>query len=145
MDINNNTAENSTADELARFRKDDLEFRTITTILSKLGSRDDRKEEKKRDLAPSVTRHLKLVASVSAMLVMNHEVIAIMPKRSAAGFTLFIGLQPNTATETNDSEDHDDHDHEDESPGLHFITKNLRVKDKSVCPNLPAGPFPIVY
>lgn len=127
MDINNNPAENSVADELARFREDDLEFRTITTILSKLGSRDDREEEK-RVLAPSLTRDLKLLASVSAMLVMNHEVIAIMPKRSAAGLTLFIGLQPNTATETDDSEDHDNH--QDESPGLHFTTGDPGVRDE---------------
>lgn len=130
MGLDNNPAKDSAADEFTRFREDDLEFRTITTILSKLGSRDDRKEEK-RVLAPSITRHLKLLASVSAMLVMNHEVIAIMPKRSAAGLTLFIGPQPNTATETNDSEDHDDHDdHEDGGPGLHFITKNPRVNDQ---------------
>lgn len=131
MDININPAENSAAGELAKFREDDLEFRTITTILSKLRARDDREEER-RVLAPSLTRHLKLLASVSAMLVMDHEVIAIMPKRSAAGLTLFIGPQPGTATEMNDSEDHDDHDHEDESPGLHFITKDPRDEGKFV-------------
>lgn len=126
MTVDNNSQNSSAADQLTRFRQDDLEFRTITTILSKLGARDDHEEEK-TVLAPSITRHLKLLASVSAMLVMNYETIAIIPKRSAAGLTLFIG-HPNPAAEPEHPEDHDDA--HGESASVHFITKNPRVEDK---------------
>lgn len=126
MNVDNYPQISSAADKLTSFRKDDLEFRTITTILSKLGVRDDHEEEK-TVLAPSIERHMKLLASVSAMLVMNHEVIAIMPKRSTAGLTLFIGPQP-PAAETQHPEDYDDD--EDESTSVHFITKNPRKDDE---------------
>lgn len=128
MDVDNDPqCSHSAADQLTRFRKDDLEFRTLTTILSKLRARDDRGEEK-TVLAPSIAKHWKLLASVSAMLVMNHEVIAIMPKRSAAGLTLFIGLQPNPTEETEHGDDLDD-DH-GESASVRFITRNPRVDDR---------------
>lgn len=112
----------SSSDEMAKFRRDDLEFRTITTLLSKLGSRDDRKE-KKSVLSPSKARHMKQLASVSAMLAVDHhEEIAILPKRSATVLTLFISAQSKPTTET---ENHEDHNHDDdESTPLHFITKN---------------------
>lgn len=127
MDVDNEPQySHPAADQLTRFRKDDLEFRTLTTILSKLRARDDREEEK-TVLAPSIAKHLKLLASVSAMLVMNHEVIAIIPKRSAAGLTLFIGLQPNSTEETEHADDFDD-DH-GESASVRFITKNPKVDD----------------
>ncbi|KAL0634869.1 hypothetical protein Q9L58_006229 [Maublancomyces gigas] len=81
------------AESSDKFREDDLEFRTITTLLYLLGSHNQRGS----DTSPvrrRTDRYLKLLPSVPSMLVMNREVIAIMPKRSATGLTLFICPEP---------------------------------------------------
>lgn len=110
-----------------RFREDDLEFRTVTTMLYILGSRDELGPDT-NSVAPRMERHLKLLASVSAMLVMNHEVIAIMPKRSVAGLTLFIGPEPNPDTDGVDVvEDEGD---DDAFSSLHLVTKNPRNNER---------------
>lgn len=110
------------AESSDKFRKDDLEFRTITTLLYLLDTHD----EQSPDITPisrRMDRHLKLLASVSAMLVMNHEVIAIMPKRSAAGLTLFIGPEP-----VPDVADGDGSEYPFDS--VHVVTKNPRNKEQ---------------
>lgn len=84
------------AESRYKFREDDLEFRTVTTLLYLHGSHDEH-DEQRPDTSPvnrRANKHFKLLASVSSMLVMNYEVIALMPKRSATGLTQFIGLEP---------------------------------------------------
>lgn len=109
------------AESSDKFRQDDLEFRTITTLLQLLDTHD----EQGPDITPGshrVDKHLKLLASVSAMLVMNHEIIAIVPKRSAAGLTLFISPEPLP-----DVADGDGNEYPFDS--LHLVTKNPRNKE----------------
>lgn len=105
----------------SRFREDDLEFRTLTTILSLLNSHDEQ-EPDSNSPTPQMQRHLKLLASVSAMLVMNHEVIAIMPKRSATGLTLFIGPEPNPDPDIDVDDESED---ANETPSaLHLVAES---------------------
>lgn len=111
-----------------RFREDDLKFRTITTLLYILGCHDEQEPER-NPLAPRMQRHLKLLASVSAMLVMNHEVIAIMSKRCATGLTLFIVLEPNPDPETVDVGEVEDPNAHHPCSSLHLVTKNPRDKE----------------
>lgn len=106
------------AESRDKFREDDLEFRTITTLLYLLDTHD----EQRPDITPvsrRMDKDLKLLASVSSLLVMNHEIIAIMPKRSAAGLTLFIGPEP-----VPDMADSDGNEYPFDS--LHLVTKNPR-------------------
>lgn len=106
------------AESSDKFREDDLEFRTVTTLLYLLDSHDEQSADTS-PISPRMDRHLKLLASVSSMLVMNHEVIAIMPKRTSAGLTLFIGPEPVPDVAENQSEDYP-------FDSLHLVTKNPR-------------------
>lgn len=111
--------ETETSDQ---FREDDLEFRTITTLLHMLKSHDEQRAES-NEVAPHVRKHLKLLTSVSAMLVMNHEVIAMIPKHSATGLTLFIGTEPTNCDPGFDNF---------ALPSLHLLAKNPRDNDSLV-------------
>lgn len=115
------------AESSARFREDDLEFRTLTTLLYILDSHDEQVPDTS-SVTPRMDRHLKLLASVSAMLVMNHEVIAIMPKRSGAGLTLFIGPEPIPDMGGMSVEDVEENHYPFSS--LHLVTKNPRNNEE---------------
>lgn len=118
----------SFTESILRFREDDLEFRTITTLLYILGCRDEQEPER-NPLAPRLQRHLKLLASVSSMLVMNHEVIAIVSKRCTTGLTLFIVPEPNPDPDTVDVDEVEDPNAHHLCSSLHLVIKNPRVKE----------------
>lgn len=71
------------------FEKHDLEFRTITSLLHKLNLHDKITLDSFR-VSQKQRPYLKLLAALSSLLVCEHEVLAIMPKRSAHGTTLFV-------------------------------------------------------
>lgn len=73
--------------------------------------------------------HLKLLTSVSAMLVMNHEVIAIMPKRSATGLTFFISPEPNLDNGADKLGEVDNLNTDHPISSLHLVTKNPRNQE----------------
>lgn len=74
------------------FKKDDLEFRAITTLLHTLRSCEPINVHDFQ-----VSRHerpcLKLLAALSCLLVRDHEIVTIMLKRSAQGATVFVGSE----------------------------------------------------
>lgn len=81
------------------FERDDLEFRTITTLLHLLSTRDRitvDNFEVSRGHRPS----LKLLTALSSLLVRNNEVVAVMAKRSVRGTTLLVGVAAETPTVT---------------------------------------------
>lgn len=75
--------------EAELFSKDDLEFRTITTLLHRLGT-SERIDLDNFHVPTSQRSDLKLLAALSALLVRNAEIIAVMPERSVLGTTLFV-------------------------------------------------------
>lgn len=76
--------------EAELFSKDDLEFRTITTLLHRLGM-SERIDLDNFHVPTPQRSDLKLLAALSALLVRNAEIIAVMPKRSVLGTTIFVG------------------------------------------------------
>lgn len=71
------------------FENDDLEFRTITTILHALDLHDKITLENFQ-ANPDQRRRLKVVTALSSLLVRDCEVLAVLPKRSVAGTTLYL-------------------------------------------------------
>lgn len=67
----------------------DLEFRTITTLLHILGIGERIDLDDFRVSMPQ-RAHLKLLSALSSLLVRHTEIIAVMPKRSVFGTTLFV-------------------------------------------------------
>lgn len=82
----------SSACDAELFDKDDLEFRTITTILHALGSREKIILENFH-VSRKQRPHLKILSALSSLLVRDHEILAILPKRSAAAITVFVGSE----------------------------------------------------
>lgn len=86
------------------FKKDDLEFRTITTLLNILGSGGrvtlDNFE------VPQRHRHrLKLLVALSSLLIRDHETVAVMAKSNVSGATVvqaFTTLLSNALRDGND-------------------------------------------
>lgn len=79
-----------TGPEYDAFVRDDMEFRTITTLLHALESRE---KVTLRDFAvtPKLKPYLKILSALSSLLVRDHEIVAILPKRSSRGIALLIG------------------------------------------------------
>lgn len=67
----------------------DLEFRTITTLLHALDSRENITLENFQ-VQPYQQPCLKLLSALSSLLVRDHETLAILPRRSVAGTTVFL-------------------------------------------------------
>lgn len=76
--------------EYDTFVQDDLEFRTITTILSALECHD-KITLRNFEVVPKLKPYLKILSALSSLLVRDHETIAILPKHSQRGITLLIG------------------------------------------------------
>lgn len=72
------------------FVQDDLEFRTITTILNALECRD-KITLRNFEVVPKLKPHLKILSALSSLLVRDHETVAILPKHSQRGITMLIG------------------------------------------------------
>lgn len=107
----------------SRLREDDLEFCALTTILNLVNFHNEQESDNNSSTLRMQWR-FKLLASGSAILVMDHEVIAIMPKRSATRLILFIGPEPNPDRDT-DIDDESKVDNETLS-AQHLVTKNPR-------------------
>lgn len=70
------------------FVEDDLEFRTITTLLHLVGSRE-KVQLQNFTVSPQQRPYLKFLTGFSSLLVRNCEILAILPKRSGHGGTEF--------------------------------------------------------
>lgn len=74
------------------FGKDDQEFCTITTLLHKIPSHD-RVTLDNLYVSRQQRPLLKLLSALSTLLVRNHEILAVMLKRSVRGTTVFVGSE----------------------------------------------------
>lgn len=106
--------------EAKLFIQDDLEFRTITTLLHLLGI-SERIDLDSFHVSGPERSHLKLLTALSALLVRHTETIAIMPKRSVLGTTLFVGSAVETMTRQ--------YFPDDESTSPNIITRNPEMND----------------
>lgn len=78
--------------EAELFERDDMEFRTITTLLNILSSRE-RITVENFYVSRGQRPHLKLLAALASVLVRDHEILTIISKRSGRGPTVYIGLE----------------------------------------------------
>lgn len=118
------------------FEQDDLEFRTITTLLHTLGSRE-RITVENFQLSHQQRPRLKLLSALSSLLVRDHEILAVMPKRSARGMTLFVGSEGAEAAHPDIRDDESTSSWSSSSSHENFITRNPRYSD-------PAGPVELL-
>lgn len=81
------------------FKKHDLEFRTVITLLNMLGS-SGRISLNKFEVPLRHRHHLKLLVALSSLLVREHEIVAVIAKRNASGTTFVLGCNSNE-TDTN--------------------------------------------
>lgn len=88
--------------EAELFQKDDLEFRTITILLHALGSREKITLENFR-VQTNQRSHLKPLSALSSLLVRDHETIAVLLRRSAAGITVFLSSEEEVDISNNSS------------------------------------------
>lgn len=80
--------------EAISFEQDDLEFRTITTILHALDTHEKITLENFH-VKPNQRSSLKLLSALSSLLVRDHEILAILPRRSSQGTTVFVSSDEN--------------------------------------------------
>ncbi|KAL0630892.1 hypothetical protein Q9L58_010256 [Maublancomyces gigas] len=80
------------------FRKDDLEFRTITTVLNFLES-SGRFTSENLVVPQQHRRHLKLVVALSSLLAREHDIVAILTKRNEFGTTFVLGSNSREAAD----------------------------------------------
>lgn len=80
----------TSTDAAASFVKDDLEFRTVTTLLSILKSSGQISLDN-FGVPQHHRRHLKLLVSLSSLLVREHEIVAVMAKKTVSGTTFVLG------------------------------------------------------
>lgn len=81
--------------EAKSFEEDDLEFRTITSLLHALDTREKITLENFQ-VKPNQRSSLKLLSALSSLLVRNHEILAVLPRRSVVGTTVFVSSVDNT-------------------------------------------------
>lgn len=81
-------------EEAKSFERDDLEFRTITTILHALNTHEKIMLENFH-VKSSQRSSLKLLSALSSLLVRDHEILAILPRRSAQGTMVFVSSDEN--------------------------------------------------
>lgn len=129
--------------EAGMFEKDDLEFRTITTLLNILGTRE-RITLDNFQVSSDQRPRLKLLAALSSLLVRDHEIVAVMPKRSGRGSTLFVGAAAETPSEAAFRDDEPTPSLESSASSAsstsshhNYITRNPRYKD-------PVGPVELL-
>lgn len=77
--------------EYESFVQDDLEFRTITTILHALQYRDT-VTVRNFGVVPKSRPFLKILPALSSLIARNQEIIAILPKHLQRGVALLIGF-----------------------------------------------------
>lgn len=82
----------SSETEKQLFIEDDLEFRTVTTLLALLESRENVTLDN-FEVTDKLRPYLKMLTGFSSLLVRHHEILAILPKRSARGTELFLSAQ----------------------------------------------------
>lgn len=114
----------------AAFERDDMEFRTITTLLHILSSRERLSVENfevSRELRP----RLKLLAALSSLLVRDHEILAIIPKRSSRGTTVYVGSEEEPDFRDNESTKSTSSTTSASSVQESFITRNPRFGDQT--------------
>lgn len=75
--------------EAKAFEKDDMEFRTITTILHALDTHEKITLDNFQ-VQPNQRSSLKLLSALSSLLVRDRENVAILPRCSVQGTTLFV-------------------------------------------------------
>lgn len=79
-----------TSAEYDAFVRDDMEFRTITTLLHAINCRE-KVTVHDFEVVPKLKPYLKILSALSSLLVRDHEIVAILPKRSRRGLALLIG------------------------------------------------------
>lgn len=112
------------------FTADDLEFRTITTLLNALECRE-KITLQNFEVFPKMKPYLKILSALSSLLVRDHEIVAILPKRSGSGVALLVGSDASPF------------DHQDDFPSpppspsqlpgsnlRHYVTRNPRFGDR---------------
>lgn len=110
-----------------------MEFRTITTLLNVLDCRE-KVTLHDFEVVPKLKPYLKILSALSSLLVRNHEIVAILPKRSRRGIALLIGSDASPLNNV------DDYPSPPPSPSLseedtlaHYITQNPRHGDAMGC------------
>lgn len=122
--------------EAELFEKDDLEFRTITTLLRTLGARD-RVTVDNFQVSSQQRPSLKSLTALSSLLVRDCEIIAVMPKRSVRGTTIIVGSTAENSTEKA-FWDHESNSSSRSSSSIEsFITRNPEYLD-------PVGPVALL-
>lgn len=112
--------------ELDSFVQDDHEFRTITTLLNALESRE-KVTLQNFEVVPKLKPYLKILSALSSLLVRDHEVVAILPKRSESGVMLLIGSDESPFQQEDDPSSPPSSP--SSSPGRrlrHYVTQNPR-------------------
>lgn len=110
------------------FAKDDLEFRTITTLLNLLAIREPIDLDNFHVSRPQ-RPHLKLLTALSSLLVRRAEVITVMPKRSVLGTTIFVGSEVADTTEKDFRDDESTSSGKSTTPHDNFVTRSPEKSD----------------
>lgn len=116
--------------EYDEFVKDDYEFRTITTLLNTLGSRE-RVTPENFNAVPKMKPYLKFLSALSSLLVREREIVAILPKRSSSGVSLLIGFEESPFDREEDLPSPPPSPSSPPGRRLqHYITRNPRADDE---------------
>lgn len=116
--------------EYDRFTRDDLEFRTITTALNALDCRE-RITLQNFEVVPRMRPYLKILSGLSSLLVRNHEIVAILPKRSRSGVALLIGSDATPFNNESDFPSPSPSPTQSDGESLtHYVTRNPRRGEK---------------
>lgn len=115
--------------EAELFTTDDLEFRTISTLLRMLGTRE-RIALDNFHVSQQQRPSLKLLTALASLLVRNFEILAVMPKRSGRSTTLFVGSLAENTMEKDFSDDEESTTSQASSSSHEtFIARNPEFED----------------